>query len=484
VASNPRIDDLRKRLEKEPGSRLFAQLAEELRKDGEFEEAIRIARAGLARHSSYPSARMTLGRALFDTGDMAAAREELQTVLNGAPDNILASRLLAECLEALGDLPGALARYRATLALSPGDKQISARIRDLDGKLQAGPVTSAGVAAPIPVTAVDEPMELETSHERPPPAPSPTPIPLVETSAEFELETAYDAPGTQWRSDRTPEAAPTAAPTVAISAPIADDSTIGERTLIDEPVPTIEPAPTIDIRPPAAASPPPEPPPAAAAPVAVEPEPSFDYAFDMPEAAPAAPPPPQLPPAPPPAPQAPTPPAVEAMPSLPPPVAVAAPAAPVEPPARERPQPATAPEPFVEPEAAVRTPPPPSAPLPPPPPPPVVAAPAPVPATAGSEGGLASSTLAELYFNQGFPEKAIEVYRRLLDLEPGNDRARARLAELHEMIAPPAPPPVAVTAAPAASGEAEKERAARRQALERTIERLESLRAALQKGSR
>ena len=54
MAGNPRIDDLRKRLEKEPGSRLFAQLAEELRKDGELEEAIRVAREGLQKHPTTP----------------------------------------------------------------------------------------------------------------------------------------------------------------------------------------------------------------------------------------------------------------------------------------------------------------------------------------------------------------------------------------------------------------------------------------------
>ena len=70
VAGNPRIDDLRKRIERDPQSRLFAQLAEELRKDGDLAEAIEVARAGLkTRHPSYPSARMTLGRALLDTGD-------------------------------------------------------------------------------------------------------------------------------------------------------------------------------------------------------------------------------------------------------------------------------------------------------------------------------------------------------------------------------------------------------------------------------
>ena len=132
MAGNPRIDELRKKLDKEPGSRLFAQLAEELRKDGDLEEAIQVAREGLQKHSNYPSARMTLGRALFDTGDWSAARAEFDLVLKGAPDNILASRLLAECLESLGDVPGAIARYKKTLALAPGDKQVLARLESLE----------------------------------------------------------------------------------------------------------------------------------------------------------------------------------------------------------------------------------------------------------------------------------------------------------------------------------------------------------------
>src|SRR5439155_24616958 len=128
VAANPRIDELRKKLDKEPGSRLFAQLAEELRKDGEYEEAIRVARDGLQKHPNYPSARMTLGRALFDTGDWDAARLEFEQVLKGAPDNILASRLLGESLASLTDVSGAVARYKQTLALAPGDKQVLARL--------------------------------------------------------------------------------------------------------------------------------------------------------------------------------------------------------------------------------------------------------------------------------------------------------------------------------------------------------------------
>src|SRR6185436_15618890 len=130
------------------GSRLFAQLAEELRKDGELEEAIRVSREGLQRHPAYPSARMTLGRALLDTGDLAAARTEFEIVLKGAPDNILASRFLGECLEGLGDLEGAVARYKATLVLAPGDRQVLSRLEAVEGSLRK---PSRGATVPMAV---------------------------------------------------------------------------------------------------------------------------------------------------------------------------------------------------------------------------------------------------------------------------------------------------------------------------------------------
>lgn len=201
MAANPRLDDLRKRLEKDPGSRLFAQLAEELRKEGELDEAIRVCRDGLQKQPLYPSARMTLGRALFDKGDLTAARPEFEAVLKGAPDNILASRLLGECLEGLGELVGSLERYRATLMLAPGDKQILARIEDVDARLHGG---SPAMVAPAPEASAPAPATEATArmgHPAPAAAPAsaePPPIPLVAVEDEsFELEKPYEQPSTQ-----------------------------------------------------------------------------------------------------------------------------------------------------------------------------------------------------------------------------------------------------------------------------------------------
>lgn len=314
MAGNPRIDDLRKRLERDPQSRLFAQLAEELRKEGDLADAIDVARAGLARHPNYPSARMTLGRALLDTGDTHGAQRELEAAVQGAPDNILAARLLAECLEAEGHLDEALARYRTTLTLSAGDKQIAARVEALEQRIRsrAAGAAAAPVGSSRAATALDAEHDIFEAAD----ADEPPPIPLVEVSEEFELERPYDALAAREHALR--EAVPA--------------------LMEAEPVPSA-PTPELD-----------------------------------------------------------------------------------------------------------------------------------------------SSTMAELYFNQGFTDQAIEVYRRLAQREPGNARIEARLQELtalhRHLEAPEVAPPAApsrVTPAPVADP------ATRRQVLERTIARLEGFQAALRR---
>src|SRR4029078_11986165 len=95
MAENPRIEELRRRVQADPASIAFAALAEEFRRLGRYEDAIETCRTGLKRHPAYLSARVTLGRALIETGELDAARQELETVLRSAPENIAATRGLA-----------------------------------------------------------------------------------------------------------------------------------------------------------------------------------------------------------------------------------------------------------------------------------------------------------------------------------------------------------------------------------------------------
>jgi len=105
VTDNPRIEELRRRVDRDPASIAFAQLAEEYRRAGDSEEAVRVCEAGLAQHPAYLSARVTLGRALFELGHLEEARAEFTRVLETAPDNIIAQAKLAEIHQRLRHKP-------------------------------------------------------------------------------------------------------------------------------------------------------------------------------------------------------------------------------------------------------------------------------------------------------------------------------------------------------------------------------------------
>ncbi len=118
MVEHPRIEELRRRVDSDPASIAFAQLAEEYRRIGAYEEAVRVSRTGLARHPAYLSARVTLGRALLELERFDAARTELEHVLRVAPDNLAAIRALAEMHQRRGDLGAALTQFNTAHAIA------------------------------------------------------------------------------------------------------------------------------------------------------------------------------------------------------------------------------------------------------------------------------------------------------------------------------------------------------------------------------
>ena len=126
-----RIDELRGRIQKDPASIAFAQLADEYRRAGRFRDAITTARAGLARHPGYLSARVTLGRALLEVGELDDAYRELTDVLKQAPENLAAIRGLAEVHRRRGELPEALEQFKNAFELAGSDPGINQLVRDI-----------------------------------------------------------------------------------------------------------------------------------------------------------------------------------------------------------------------------------------------------------------------------------------------------------------------------------------------------------------
>jgi tetratricopeptide (TPR) repeat protein len=131
MTDNPRIEELRRRVQKDPASIAFAQLAEEYRRAGSYEDAIDVCRSGLEIHPGYLSARVTLGRALIEMNDLDAAETELTHVLSNAPENLAAIRGLAEIHHRRGELSEALVFYQNALSLARHDPDLEQAIDDI-----------------------------------------------------------------------------------------------------------------------------------------------------------------------------------------------------------------------------------------------------------------------------------------------------------------------------------------------------------------
>lgn len=189
------LDALRRRIQEDPASLLFADLAEECRRQGLADDAVSVARAGLAHHPSHLDARVTLGRALIDLDRLDAAFVELTAVLDEAPGNLPAIRALAEIYQRRGLTSEALVHYRRALELAQLQTPVPANaVRALeDASSAAGPG-----GAPAGGRSVEELFDFDTLlaqlGETPPPSPPESEtIPPPVTSPIQAIDSADDA---------------------------------------------------------------------------------------------------------------------------------------------------------------------------------------------------------------------------------------------------------------------------------------------------
>ena len=91
-----RISELERRVERDPASPAFAALAEEYRKAGRLDEAVKTCRDGLQHLPGYLTAKVTLARALAELDQVEAARDQLAEVLAEAPGNLPAMQAVYE----------------------------------------------------------------------------------------------------------------------------------------------------------------------------------------------------------------------------------------------------------------------------------------------------------------------------------------------------------------------------------------------------
>lgn len=150
---NQTIESLKERIARDPLSRAFLQLAEEYRKEGRYQEAVRVCLEGLERHPTYHTARLSLGRTHMEAGDLAAARRAFSEVLDLQPENHLAGKLLAEVQKKTSDLAGAADTYRTILRYYPNDREVQGLLSEaLRGSAVASAATAEGTPPAPPKT--------------------------------------------------------------------------------------------------------------------------------------------------------------------------------------------------------------------------------------------------------------------------------------------------------------------------------------------
>jgi len=156
---SPRLVELRRRVQADPASIAFAQLAEECRRAGANDEAVAVCRAGLAHYHDYLSARVTLGRALTELGRLDEAHAELHIVLSSAPDNLAANRAMAEILHQQGKLEDALKYYKKALHLSQHDPELENAVERIEHVVSPPAPTAKSEDAP---TTIEDLFDFDT----------------------------------------------------------------------------------------------------------------------------------------------------------------------------------------------------------------------------------------------------------------------------------------------------------------------------------
>ncbi len=178
-----RIRDLERRLDLDPGSRLFVSVAEEYRKLGRLKDALSALQKGLLAHPGYVAAQVALGRVYLEANQTTDAIATFTRVLVADPGNLVAAKSLADIQLGRGDKLEAVKKYKLYRALS-GDRKVDPIIAELETQVAPRPVPP-----PRPVrqeTPPPPPSFQETDKGRRRAAPRP-PVPSAPSEDPFEL---------------------------------------------------------------------------------------------------------------------------------------------------------------------------------------------------------------------------------------------------------------------------------------------------------
>lgn len=155
MATSARLEELQQKFRENP-RRYFAPLANEHRKLGELEQAITLCRTHLPQQPHHVSGHIVLGQALFDAGDVSAARGTFEQALDLDPENLIALRFLGDIARSQGEHLTARQWYERVLEADPRNDEIAKLIREME-QSDATPVFAP--------TSADESTEAEEESD-------------------------------------------------------------------------------------------------------------------------------------------------------------------------------------------------------------------------------------------------------------------------------------------------------------------------------
>ena len=186
----PDLQELENELKKDPKLRRFYELAREYQKRGRLDEAAVWCEKGLTLNPSQWQARILLAQVYLAKGRVPEARAQVEKVLLPLPDNIPANHLAADIYMSLGESEKALRHYQVVELFDPGRAGVKEKIQQLTVAEEVPPPQEAHAeAAEAPgyeVQPLEEPAEpaqkVAPAVEEEPAASIPGPEALVETA--------------------------------------------------------------------------------------------------------------------------------------------------------------------------------------------------------------------------------------------------------------------------------------------------------------
>jgi tetratricopeptide (TPR) repeat protein len=133
-----------------PGGRVFTHLAEAYRKAGDADRAREILSEGMKKHPDSASAFVVLGRVLTDRGDLEEGFNAFHRALELDTGNLVALRWCGDLAMRIGRVDDALGFYHELIARDPSDDSLRERVGIIEADRAVAMSSDAPSAAPQP----------------------------------------------------------------------------------------------------------------------------------------------------------------------------------------------------------------------------------------------------------------------------------------------------------------------------------------------